>query len=219
MAWPLQDGGWWTTQCWIHVVPWLSVWCECFFFAIRPCIWLRGWIPADFALDPCNMSTLQGSCGELYCTIGFCIMVFQEAWGIFKLHKRWYYLMDSTGIWLGSPVNCYINDFKYFRKHLLPYLSLFLFLSFLPFTICVTIYKFFSPVSDVWWTQKMSSVTSSQSRCPQRCGTGWPPLSPDRWAWCCDVMRRNLAFEALFTPFRREFLLRGKFVYHDHSHI
>ncbi len=30
------------------------------------------------------------------------IMVFQEAWNVLMLHKRWYYLMGSTGIWVWS---------------------------------------------------------------------------------------------------------------------
>lgn len=214
MAWPLQDGGWWTTQCSIHVAPWLWVWCECFFFAMSQRIWFKGGIPADFALDPCNMSTLQGSCGEFYCTIGF-------EWCFKRPGVVSSYVSEIiwwTALEFETQLLWIINILKsiYFLNCLCFFISL-----FLPFTFSVPTSKFFSPVPDVWWTQKMSSVTSSQSRCPQRCGTGWPPLSQDRWAWCYDATRRNLDFAALSTPFRLESSLRGKFVYHayEHSHI
>lgn len=68
-------------------------------------------------------------------------------------------------------------------------------------------------LSGVWWTQRMSSATSSPSRYRRRCVTGWPPPSRDRWVWCCDVMRRNLVSEASSMPSRREYLWRGKTKY------
>lgn len=65
-------------------------------------------------------------------------------------------------------------------------------------------------VAGVWWTQRMSSATSSPSRCLQRCETGWPPPSPARWAWCCDATKRNLASAALSTPYRPAYLWKGE---------
>lgn len=67
-------------------------------------------------------------------------------------------------------------------------------------------------LSGVWWTQRTSWATSSQSRCLQKCETGWPPPSPARWAWCCDATRRNPASAASCTLSRLEYLWRGKFV-------
>lgn len=200
MACPLaMDGGWWSIQCWIHVAPWLSLPCECFFFAIRTC-GSEGGYQRALLLIPCTCQ----HCGELFHTIGFCIMAFQEAWGILKLCKRRYYLIDSTGIWVWSRVKLELLNDKYFGKPWLSPSVCFLFIYF------ITVHEFFFSVTGVWWTQKMSSATSSRSRCPLRCGTGWPPPSPDRWAWCCDVTRRNHAFAASSMLFRLEFLLRGK---------
>lgn len=67
-------------------------------------------------------------------------------------------------------------------------------------------------LSGVWWTRRTSWATSSRSRCLQKCGTGWPPPSPARWAWCCDATRRNPASAASCTLSRPEYLWRGKFV-------
>lgn len=67
-------------------------------------------------------------------------------------------------------------------------------------------------LSGVSWTRRTSWATSSRSLCLQKCGTGWPPPSPARWAWCCDATRRNLASAASCTPSRPEYLWRGKFV-------
>lgn len=67
-------------------------------------------------------------------------------------------------------------------------------------------------LSGVWWTRRTSWATSSRSRCLRKCGTGWPPPSPARWAWCCDATRRNPASAASCTPSRPEYLWRGEFV-------
>lgn len=169
------------------------------------------------------MSTQQGSCGSLYHTTGseFRIMVFRVASDVLMLHKSQYYLMDSTGISVWCESRPAIND-KYFNKPLVSASICFSFLCFL-----LNLFPSFSIppfffVSDVWWTQRMSSATSSQSRCPQRCATGWHPPSPARWAWCCDAMKKNLASAASSMPFRLAYLLRGKHVCdaegHNHNH-
>lgn len=138
-------------------------------------------------------------------------MVFQEAWDVLMLRKRWYYLMDSTGIWVWSPLKVELRSIMIFSSLCICLFSLPLFL----FCLCLLNLHHLPSccLSGVWWTQKMSSVTSNQSRCHQRYGTGWPPPSPARWAWCCDAMKRNLASAASFTLSRLEYLLRGKCVY------
>lgn len=140
------------------------------------------------------------------------MMVFQEAWDVLMLRKRWYYLMDSAGIWVWSPLKVELWSIK---NILVSASVCFLFLCFFSICFCLLNLHHFPSccLSGVWWTQKMSSVTSSQSRCPQRYGTGWPPPSPGRWGWCCDAMKRNLASAASFTLSRLEYLLRGKCVY------
>lgn len=55
----------------------------------------------------------------------------------------------------------------------------------------------------------MSSATSRPTLCPWRCVTGWPPPSPERWAWCGGGRRRNRGSAALSTPCRQGSLWRG----------
>lgn len=43
----------------------------------------------------------------------------------------------------------------------------------------------------VYWTQKMNSVASSLTLCPQRSVTGWLLLSHGKWGWCSKGLRKN----------------------------
>lgn len=77
------------------------------------------------------------------------------------------------------------------------------------FHLALIIIIILSFLPGVWWTQKMSSATFNQSRCLRKCETGWRQPLPDRWAWCWDAMRKNLASAASSMPFRLGYLLRG----------
>lgn len=61
----------------------------------------------------------------------------------------------------------------------------------------------------VWWTQKMSSVTSSQTRSRRRSVTGWLPPSRGRWGWCSGGRRRSHASAASYTQCRLGYLWKG----------
>lgn len=213
MARPLQRGGWWTAQCRIHVAPWLSGRrCERFLFAVRRCIQFRGWRPTGL----CSWSPPHH-----VNTTGYPGRIMSRNW-IWTLHHGvsrrpgmfWCYIrgdiMFDGQRWHLSLIPCEsrptTND-KYFSK-LLAFASVRF--DLVVFSLCPLL-SLPSPLSPgVWWTPRMSSATSSQSRCPRRCGTGWPPPSPARWAWCCGATKRSLASAASSTPFRLASLLRGK---------
>lgn len=159
------------------------------------------------------MSTQHGSQGELRCTIGFefCTMVVSGGQGCFWCYIRAdIILMDIGGISVWSPVKVDLRQMiKYFSKLFISAsVSFFFYLVVFSFCVCPPPFPFCP--TDVWWTRRMSSVTSSLSRCPRRFGTGWPPPSRARWAWCCGATKRSLASAASSMPFRLAYLLRGK---------
>lgn len=165
-----------------------------FLFAVRMCIQFSWWRPTGFALDP--LSTQQGSCGELWPRIGF-------EYASNMLFKRpemfWCYVRRDIIWW--TVLGFAFDPSQIHNKYLTILNSThLLLLRYLPHSL---------NVPGVWWTQRMSLATSSQSRCLQRCETGWPPPSPARWAWCCDATKRNLASAASSMLFRPAYLWKG----------
>lgn len=68
----------------------------------------------------------------------------------------------------------------------------------------------FLPLLGDYWTQKMSSATSSPTLCPQRSGTGWLLPSHDKWVWCLKGPRKSPGSEVLSMQYKREYLWKGK---------
>ena len=69
---------------------------------------------------------------------------------------------------------------------------------------------FFLPLLGVYWTQKMSSVTSSPTLCPQRSGTGWLLPSRGKWGWCWKGQRKNPGSGVLSMQYKLGYLWKGK---------
>lgn len=163
--------------------------CACFLFAIRTCF--QFWRLCFSSLTRVSIAT------EYYCTQQDLYLALWGFWDVLILHKRWCVWQTSQGFVF----------YPHWNKPLVPTSSP-LFLWLFLFVFCSSF------AAGDWWTQRMSSVTSSLSLCPQRCATGWPPPSPDRWAWCCDGTKKSLASGVSSTLFKLAYLSRGKLCKH-----
>lgn len=62
----------------------------------------------------------------------------------------------------------------------------------------------------VYWTQKMNSVISSLTLCPQRSVTGWLLPSHGKWGWCSKGLRKSPGSGVLSMQCKLGYLWKGK---------
>lgn len=66
----------------------------------------------------------------------------------------------------------------------------------------------------VYWTQKMNSVISGLTLCPQRSVTGWLLHSHGKWGWCSKGLRKNPGSGVSSMQCKLGYLWKGKVSYH-----
>lgn len=62
----------------------------------------------------------------------------------------------------------------------------------------------------VYWTQKMNSVISSLTLCPQKSVTGWLLPSHGKWGWCLKGLRKNPGSGVLSMQCKLGYLWKGE---------